>query len=74
MSYDKLTAREAWTRATMSQEANWAKTSSRLDESPVPVRIKAAFQIDPSQKVFCIGSCFARNHCCPIINQTKEAG
>lgn len=61
MSYEKLTALEAWTRITKSPGAQWEAASKRLEEGPVPVLFSPAFRIDRSSNVFCMGSCFARN-------------
>ncbi|MBL8201650.1 MAG: GSCFA domain-containing protein [Chromatiales bacterium] len=61
MSYDRLTAQEAWTRITKSPGAQWEEAAKRLTGAPVPVHFQRTFKIERSHEVFCIGSCFARN-------------
>lgn len=61
MSRRELSGPEAWKRVTHSDCAKWEDAAKRLDEAPVTIQVAPAFRIEPSQKVFCIGSCFARN-------------
>lgn len=56
-----ITGLMAWDNAARGENSRWVRDVARFDAVPTPVRHTAKFALSTADRVFCIGSCFARN-------------
>jgi hypothetical protein len=57
----KISGTEAWRAAVKGKATRWSDKIDRLSSDVAEVECAPKFTINPGEKFFCIGSCFARN-------------
>jgi hypothetical protein len=61
MSNKRITGSDAWHHITKDAYARWANRIERFDDELVIIHHEPKFRLGPSERFFCVGSCFARN-------------
>jgi hypothetical protein len=61
VSVNTIDGRTAWSSVARSSESKWPDVAGRFEADPVIVSHQAGFALPDKARVFCMGSCFARN-------------
>ena len=56
-----IDGRDAWHNASANRHSRWNHVADRFDAEFMSIFAEPKFEISQSDRVFCIGSCFARN-------------